>query len=421
MSGKNNLFRKVSLDRLSSPEQLDMLMHVTSPKGWVALLTICGLLFMALFWGVFGSIPTRVSGTCILIRPDGVSEVVAGGAGRVADISVDVGDTVREGQMIARIERLDALGQLRSTEAKLHELRLQEDRLKKVNALSAEQQAIYLQESERNLNKRIRTAEERLHALEAKIQSQGKLLEQGLITRQALLATKLEYANVQQEIDTSRNDIRQIDVRRIDARKQIESELTAVSIQINEVNRNLSGQMRSFQEASQVYSPYTGRVLEVRLSENALVGAGTPLLSIERTGANVSELEAHIYIQPMDGKKVKADMDVQIAPSMVKGEEFGFMLGKVKAVAKFPSTAQGMMRIFNNEKLVQQLAAGAAPIAVHADLIPSSTTPSGYKWSSARGPDTEVESGTLCSASITVKKQRPITLVIPMLRSTLGL
>jgi len=171
MSEKNQLFRKVSLDRLSSPEQLDALMQVTSPKGWVALLAICGLLFMALFWGIWGSIPTRIMGTCILIRPDGVSEVVTNGSGRVADISVDVGDLVREGQMIARIERLDALEQIRSVEAKLHELRQQEDRLKTVNTLSADQQAIYLQDTERNLTKRIHTAQERLAALEAKIQS----------------------------------------------------------------------------------------------------------------------------------------------------------------------------------------------------------------------------------------------------------
>ncbi|TXT39610.1 MAG: Membrane-fusion protein [Comamonadaceae bacterium] len=421
MSEKNQLFRKVSLDRLSSPEQLDALMQVTSAKGWVALLAICGLLFMALLWGIWGSIPTRITGSCILIRPGGVSEVVANGGGRVADISVDVGDLVREGQMIARIERLDALEQIRSVEAKLHELKQQEERLKKVNALSADQQAIYLQDSQRNLSTRIHTAQERLAALEAKIQSQSTLLDQGLITRQTLLSTKLEYASVQQEIDTHRNEIRQLDVRRLDSKKQIDNELTAISIQINEATRSLAGQMRSFQEASQVYSPYTGRVLEVRLSENTMVSTGAPILSIERTGDNLSDLEAHIYVQPTDGKKIKANMDVQIAPSMVKGEEFGFMLGKVKTVAKFPSTAPGMMRIFNNDKLVQQLAAGAAPIAVLADLIPSASTPSGYKWSSPRGPDTEVESGTLCSATITVRQQRPITLVIPMLRSTLGL
>lgn len=73
MSEKHQLFRKTSLDRLSSPEQLDALMQVTSPKGWVALLAIGGLLFMALLWGVWGSIPTRIMGTCILIDQAGIS------------------------------------------------------------------------------------------------------------------------------------------------------------------------------------------------------------------------------------------------------------------------------------------------------------------------------------------------------------
>lgn len=108
---------------------------------------------------------------------------------------------------------------------------------------------------------------------------------------------------MQQEIDTHHNDIRQLGVRRLDSKKQIDSELSAIRIQINEASRNLAGQMRSFQEASQVYSPYTGRVLELRLSENTLVGAGAPILSIERIGADLSELEAHIYVPPPMAKK----------------------------------------------------------------------------------------------------------------------
>ena len=31
------IFRKVALERLSSPEQLDQLLQVTDPKGWMAL------------------------------------------------------------------------------------------------------------------------------------------------------------------------------------------------------------------------------------------------------------------------------------------------------------------------------------------------------------------------------------------------
>jgi HlyD family secretion protein len=421
MAQNNQIYRQASLEKLSSPEQLDVLMRVTSPKGWVALLALCGLVVVAIGWGIFGNIPTKVNGTCILIRPGGVSEIVAPGAGTIADVSVDVGDSVREGQMVARIERLDVLDQIKGIEAKLHELKAQENRLKMVDALSAEQQSLFLRQSENNLNNRIRTAEEHLRTLEAKIQTQAKLVEQGLITKQTWLATKLEYANVKLDVENSRNEILKIGVTRIDSHKQIQNELTTIGIQINETSRNLASMMRSANEASLVHSPYNGRILEIRLSEGTLVSAGTPILTIEQTGKSVNDLEAHIYIAPLDGKKVKTNMDVQISPSTVKREEFGVMLGKVRTVAEFPSTTQGMMRILKNDQLVQQLAAGAAPIAVQADMIPSADTMSGYKWSSPKGPETRIGSGTLCSASITVKKQRPISLVIPMLSGFLGI
>jgi HlyD family secretion protein len=242
-----------------------------------------------------------------------------------------------------------------------------------------------------------------------------------LITKQTWLSTKLEHAGVQQDIDGFRNEIRQLGVHRLDNTKQTETELTALAIQIDETQRLLGRQMRAGNEASLVKSPYNGRVIEVRSSEGVLVKEGTPLLAIEQTGNAITDLEARIYVAPMDGKKVKPNMEVQVAPSSVKSEEFGYLLGKVRTVADFPSTAQGMMRILNNEDLVKQLAAGAAPISVQADLIPNAATVSGYRWSSPKGPDSRIESGTLCSASIIVKRQRPIALVLPFLREYLGL
>lgn len=421
MAVKDQIFRKVALERLSSPEQLDVLMRVTSPRGWVALLALCGLLVVAIGWSLLGSIPSKVNGTCILTKPGGLDEIDAPGAGRVTDITADVGDLVRAGQMVARIERRDVLDQIRSSEAKLKELIAQQDRLKELNAMNHEHQSAFLANMESNLNSRIRSGDERLRTLSEKIKTQEQLLEQGLITRQTLLSTKLEYTNLTQEVANYRNDIIQVSVRRIDSRKQIQNEMSAIAIQINEAGRSLASQMRSASEASLVNSPYNGRIVEIRVAEGAMVNTGTALLAIEKTGASASDLEASIYVAPLDGKKIKAGMDVQISPSAVKREEFGVMLGKVRTVAEFPSTTQGMMLTLNNEALVKQLAQGAAPIAVQADLIPSGTTVSGYKWSSPRGPGSEIESGTLCTATITVKKQRPISLVIPILRDNLGI
>ncbi len=421
MQERQGIFRKSSLDRLASPEQLDSLIRVTSPRAWLALAAIGGLLLTALLWGIFGSIPSKVRGSCILIRPGGVDEIVAPGNGWVSDISVEAGDMVRHGQMIARVERSTSMDQIKSAEAKLHELRARQEQVMLINGRSTAEQGAYLADSERGLRAKIVTAEEQVRTLESKIKNQEQLLEQGLITRQTLLNSRLEWSTARQSIDAFQNEIRQIGVRRLESRKQTDSEQSSLAIQLSEAERNLASLMRSSDQSSLVFSPFNGRVLEIKLAEGSPVSAGTSILTLEQTGASVSDLEAVVYIAPLDGKKVKTNMDVQIAPSTVRQEEFGLMVGKVKSVADFPSSNEGMQRVLRNPQLVQQLAAGAAPIAVQADLTPSATTVSGYKWTSPKGPDTRIGSGTLCSATITVSNRRPISLVIPILRDNLGI
>ena len=61
------LFRNSALERLSSPEQLDRLVVITDPMGWLSLGTIALLVASALAWGMFGSIPYKVNGQGMLI------------------------------------------------------------------------------------------------------------------------------------------------------------------------------------------------------------------------------------------------------------------------------------------------------------------------------------------------------------------
>lgn len=99
-----DLFRKVSLDKLSSPEQLDELIKVTSTKAWFALLAIGCILISAIVWGFLGSIPTKISGQGILLNNGGVFSVQHHTSGQVIDIRFNPGDMVKKGDVIARIE-----------------------------------------------------------------------------------------------------------------------------------------------------------------------------------------------------------------------------------------------------------------------------------------------------------------------------
>jgi hypothetical protein len=60
------MFRKAALDRLSSPEELDQLIHVTRPRSWVALAALGVLLAAGFLWSLLAVIPTTVSGQGVL-------------------------------------------------------------------------------------------------------------------------------------------------------------------------------------------------------------------------------------------------------------------------------------------------------------------------------------------------------------------
>lgn len=66
-SDRNTLFRQESLERLSSPEQLDQLMQIVTPKSWVPLGTLGVLVLVGLVWSVVGRIPITVTGSGLLV------------------------------------------------------------------------------------------------------------------------------------------------------------------------------------------------------------------------------------------------------------------------------------------------------------------------------------------------------------------
>src|SRR5437762_11937605 len=82
------MFRKEALEKLSSPEQLDQLLKVTSSKGWLALLSLAVLIGAVIVWSILGSIPSTINGEGILIRGNAVQLIDTPRAGRVRKILV---------------------------------------------------------------------------------------------------------------------------------------------------------------------------------------------------------------------------------------------------------------------------------------------------------------------------------------------
>lgn len=60
------IFRKSSIDRVNSPEQLNDYIRVANPSVWIILVAIAALLVGVVIWGVFGTIETKVDTTVVV-------------------------------------------------------------------------------------------------------------------------------------------------------------------------------------------------------------------------------------------------------------------------------------------------------------------------------------------------------------------
>lgn len=58
---QRNVFRKESLDRISSPEQLNDYIRVTNPSVWMMMCAVILLLIGVCVWSVFGRLDTVLS------------------------------------------------------------------------------------------------------------------------------------------------------------------------------------------------------------------------------------------------------------------------------------------------------------------------------------------------------------------------
>lgn len=417
-SPHTKLFRKKALDRLASPDQLDQLLEITSSKGWFALGAVGFCLVMAIGWGVYGSIPTKVSGSGIIIGKGGVFEVPSLSTGQIDEILVSVGVSVETGQIIAIIDQPELTNQIKAQEERLGNMTERLEKLKGDTDVTARIE--YLGKQRELVESSIETMTGRIGWYKEKISNQGQLLADGLITKTQLLNTENEFDRLVEQIEAKRNEISSIELSKMDLAKNRENELKLLSQQLEETTTSLDNLKLTLKMTSSIKSTYSGRVVEVKVKKGSLVSTGLPVITLELSGEG-NELEAILYVSPMDGKKVKAGMTAQIAPTTVKTEEYGFMLGMVTYVSEYPTTAQQMMLMLQNKELVGTLSQGASPIAVKASLISDPNTLSGFRWSSPLGPPIVVQSGTMCSATMTVMEQQPITLVIPWFKKKLGL
>jgi len=532
---KDSIFRKESLERLSSPERLDLVMKVSSSKDWLALAFFGGLTVAGLIWSFVGRIPITVQGRGIFLQPRQVVELQSSIAGQLESLKVSNGQCVKKDEVLATIDPVDQRQQLRSAKEKLAQLQKQgqdaslmssqrmeleksaiavsQESLQKrlqdaqamtpilkekgLNAINKQKLSLQqrlqeaqafaptlktrgltaIQQQRISLQQRLKDVQSLVPVLEQRLQKRRELAANGAISTDSVLQIEQEYKQGFQNVTELQAQIKQLDltetqtlqsyqqnvnaigelqaqlqelelqsvktereyldnlrsINEIQAQlqesntkaKRLEQESLETSIQRNketqEVSREIIRLEQQVNENSHILSPQNGCILELIATVGQVVQPGSRLGNM-RVGSEEKIGLAMAYFPIKDGKQIKPQMPISITPDTVQRERFGGIVGKVTAVSPLPVTAEGTVALIGNSEVVKNLMGetGAA-IQITTDLQTDDRNPSGYKWSSSKGPDSKITPGTTATIRVTIEERSPITFLLPFLRELVGM
>jgi HlyD family secretion protein len=417
-ASSERIFRKVALERLSSPEQLDQLVPLTSPIGWTAVIAIATIVAAAIGWSIFGVLPSSVNGAGILVSRGGhVFDAMAPFPGTLIDVA-NIGTVVKKGDRLASLDDTELRQNLRHAEEVVKEKRADVDSLTRNFADQIDLKHKNAMAQRDNLARIITAAEKRRAFYQDLLAKQDKIVQQGFLTQRFQEETRRSMDEADQNARSARSDLLRLDAEESDLIGRRDLAILAAEQAVNDARRHVDELKIQLDQSTEIVSPMDGVITEIKATPGTVVAPGKPILSIETAG---SGLELLLYVPPEFGKKVAPGMEVRIEPSTVKKEEYGTLIGKVVAVSDFPMTAEGMASVLQNPQLVSRFMEQGPPYAVRVELAPNAEAASGYRWSGGPGPSVKLSSGTTVRAAITTNRRAPISLLLPLLKGQAGL
>lgn len=107
----NPLFRKEALEKISSPEQIDQLIQVTLPRGWIALIGTLLLLLGIIAWSIWGRLETVNISPCILYPIEGgPARISTDQQGIVTQLLAPSGKLIKQNSPLIQLQITDKTG-----------------------------------------------------------------------------------------------------------------------------------------------------------------------------------------------------------------------------------------------------------------------------------------------------------------------
>ena len=274
------IFRQTSLDHLSTPEQLDQVMRVTSPAAWLTLTTVFVLVVGSVIWSFIGTVPVKVTGRGILLSADGVLDVVSSSQGRVTRFLVRPGEWVEMGNVVAHVAQPDTENQLDVARAEAAEAQSQLQKIIEFQQRDRAVQNAYLKQKREVLTQEQGFQEDRLKWLREREVIDRDLTAKGLIVRNRVIDTKIEINTAREKSARAGNEIKHLELEENTLAIAKERERIDQQMKIANLERKVETAKEALKRNGEVVSPYSGNIVEFKVNAGEMVESGRALFSM---------------------------------------------------------------------------------------------------------------------------------------------
>jgi len=419
MAGEDLQFRARAVESASSPEAVNRVAPITSPRLWVLVGAAGCVLAAFVAWGLLGTVPLTVRGMGILIEGTMVVAAEAPVDGRIAEVRVKAGDTVAQGDVIAvvanpalevqHVDARNAVQRLRDQDAAMSAA---EDR---ANAAAAAALELRERECARRIEQASATAAEFAKAIETK----RDLVRQGLLAEADLLGSVNTQLEIERALSEARNEQRKVASDRAEMAARVAQERQRRSNGIADAEAAERQCEARLAAERHVVAPRPGKVVQLQRSAGDLVRRGGTVAVVSDAGDG--RLRCYSFFPLGEGKRVAAAMGARVEPSVADRERFGIIRASVRDVEPVVGTRESLLRIINSAEFAQDVERryGGLVSAV-IDLEQDASTPTGLRWTGGAGYPQPLSAGTVCEVDVIAEEVRPISLLLPWIKQVLG-
>jgi HlyD family secretion protein len=387
----------------------------------------------ALVFAVVYEVPRKVSGEGILlIEQDTLTQVRAQATGRLVDLRVKLGDRVAPNTEIGRIAQNDLIDAISEAESKLADLKREDRELTEFEREESQRKEEAIAQLREAVLEAQENARDKLKIAQKVLTSTDRLREQKHLGDLEVLDSRQKYYDIMDALFKGQSRLAELKLDQVTAelaRRRMQLER---SIKIRLVETKLALDQQKLERTSRLVSHSRGQVAQILSGRDELVHEGSPIVLLhspkEEQGTDDSgpAYDSIVFVPAGEGKKIDAGDEVEVSPSTIKREEYGFIKGHVVAVSELPATKLAMEAALAHPELVESFLKRNSPgvlLRLHVkleEIEPRPESKNHFHWSSSSGSLQPLKTGTMCQAAVVVGKRKLISMILPWTRRLVG-